>query len=188
MDSFIDPALLTRIAFYFFSAMGIVSAIFVVAHRNPIACAVALVNTFLAVAGLYLTLGATFLTAVQILVYAGAIMVLFLFVIMLLNLERDPFEKPHVSRLVGGVLAVALMFGAVSVLGGVEASGRSVRDGSAEEIGKIFFGEYIFPFEMASLLLLFAMIGAIVIARRQAGEPASLLGPATDGADGSEDS
>jgi len=183
MDSIIDPALLTRIAFYLFAGMAVVSAIFVVAHRNPIVCAVALVTAFLAVAGLYLTLGATFLTAVQILVYAGAIMVLFLFVIMLLNLESDPFEKPHVARLVGGVLAVALMFGLVSILGGTETTGQTIRDGSTEEVGKIFFGEYIFPFEMASLLLLVAMIGAIVIARRQEGEPASLIGQPGAGAE-----
>lgn len=166
MDAIVDPALVTRIAFYFFAAMAIVGALFVVTHRNPIVCAVSLVISFLAVAGLYLTLGATFLTAVQILVYAGAIMVLFLFVIMLLNLEHDPFEQPHVPRLAGAVLAIAMVFGLVAVVGGAVATGTSIRTGSAGEIGKIFFGEYLFPFEMASLLLLTAMIGAIVIARR----------------------
>ncbi|MFG0316360.1 MAG: NADH-quinone oxidoreductase subunit J, partial [Planctomycetota bacterium JB042] len=106
------------------------------------------------------------------LVYAGAIMVIFLFVIMLLNLENDPFEEPHVPRLLGAGLAIALMFGLVAVLGGTVAVGTSIRSGSAEEIGKIFFGEYIFPFEMALLLLLVAMIGVIVVARRSDGKEA----------------
>ncbi len=162
-----DPSLVTRIAFYLFSAMAIISSLVVVVNRNPVACAVALVSAFLAVAGLYLTLGATFLTAVQILVYAGAIMVLFLFVIMLLNLDKDPFGVPGVSKLLGAVLAIGMMFATVTFLGAFDApAGRSIRDGSGAEIGKTFFSDYLFPFEMASLLLLVAMIGAIVVARR----------------------
>lgn len=162
-----DGLLLERIAFFAFSAMAVVAAIFVVVHRNPVTCAVSLVTVFLAVAGLYLTLGATFLTAVQILVYAGAIMVLFLFVIMLLNLEKESFEQPRTGRLVGTVLAIVLVFGVVTLVSGISSSGESLQGGSGKAIGKIFFSDYLFPFEIASLLLLIAMIGAIVVARRQ---------------------
>lgn len=160
-----------RIAFFAFSILAIVSAICVVVNRNPVGSAVALVMTFLAVAGLYLTLGATFLTAVQILVYAGAIMVLFLFVIMLLNLENDPFDLPGLRRLVGAGIAIALMFASIALVAGGSGAAQteSVRSGSGSEIGKLFFSDYLFPFEMASLLLLVAMIGAIVLARKRSG-------------------
>jgi len=160
---------LDRIAFYCFSIVAIASAIAVVVNRNPVASAISLVSAFLSVAGLYLTMGATFLTAVQVLVYAGAIMVLFLFVIMLLNLEHDPSELPRLSRLAGAGLAVALMFAAVALVAGGSGAleSESLRAGSASEIGKLFFSEYLFPFEMASLLLLFAMVGAIVVARKR---------------------
>ena len=160
---------LDRIAFYVFSVLAIATAIAVVLNRNPVTSAVSLVGTFLAVAGLYLTLGATFLTAVQVLVYAGAIMVLFLFVIMLLNLEHGRFELPGLSRLIGAGLALVLMFTAVALVAGGSGAhaSESLRSGSASEIGKLFFSEYLFPFEMASLLLLFAMVGAIVVARKR---------------------
>lgn len=156
------------IVFYLFSAIAIVSAIGVVAMRNPIACAMSLVMCFVAVAGLYLSLGATFMTAVQILVYAGAIMVLFLFVIMLLNLEVEPREIPGVSRLFGAALSVALLFAMAAYIGTrAIPDSESLRTGSAKEIGKLFAGEYMFPFEAASILLLAAMVGAIVIGRRR---------------------
>ncbi|MFH0944410.1 MAG: NADH-quinone oxidoreductase subunit J [Planctomycetota bacterium] len=158
-----------RIAFFVFAIMAIATGIVVVVHRNPVTCAVSLVGTFLAVAGLYLTMGATFLTAVQILVYAGAIMVLFLFVIMLLNLEKDRFEVPGLSSLLGAAFALALMFAGVALVAGGSGAPatESLRPGTASEIGKVLFSDYLVPFEMASLLLLFAMIGAIVIARKR---------------------
>jgi NADH-quinone oxidoreductase subunit J len=160
--------LLPTIVFYLFSAIAIVSAIAVVALRNPISCAMSLVTCFVAVAGLYLSLGATFMTAVQILVYAGAIMVLFLFVIMLLNLEVEPREFPGVSRLLGAALSLALLFATAAYVGTRPLpESESLRSGSAKEIGRFFAGEYMFPFEAASILLLAAMVGAIVIGRRR---------------------
>jgi len=105
---------------------------------------------------------------VQILVYAGAIMVLFLFVIMLLNLEVEPREIPGVSRLFGAALSVALLFAMAAYIGTrAIPDSESLRTGSAKEIGKLFAGEYMFPFEAASILLLAAMVGAIVIGRRR---------------------
>lgn len=166
-----DAALVERIVFWTFSAMAVAGAIGVVMNRNPIPAAMCLVTTFLAVAALYLNLNAGFLTAVQILVYAGAIMVLFLFVIMLLNLEHDPMDIPGVGRAVGGAIGAAFIFAACAAItrfGGVE--GESLTDGSAQAVGKVFFADYVFPFEMASILLLIAMIGAVVIGRRKQGD------------------
>ena len=161
-------SILTTIAFYVFAALAVVSAVCVVALRNPVACAMSLVMCFVAVGGLYLNLGATFMSAVQILVYAGAIMVLFLFVIMLLNLEIEPREFPGVSRLLGAALTLGLLFASAAYLGGHgTAPGESLRVGSAKEIGRIFSNEFMFPFEAASILLLVAMVGAIVVGRRR---------------------
>ena len=160
---------LDRIAFFIFATMAIATGTLVVVHRNPVTCAMSLVGTFLSVAGLYLTMGATFLTAVQILVYAGAIMVLFLFVIMLLNLEKDRFEIPGLTSILGAAFAVTLLFTAVALVAGGSGAPatESMRPGTASEIGKVLFSDYLFPFEMASLLLLFAMVGAIVIAKKR---------------------
>ncbi len=161
-------SIFSTIAFYVFAALAIVSAIGVVALRNPIASAMSLVMCFVAVGGLYLNLGATFMSAVQILVYAGAIMVLFLFVIMLLNLEVEPRDVPGVSRLLGAALTIGLLFATAAYLGAHgPPPGESLRSGTAKEIGKLFANEYMFPFEAASILLLVAMVGAIVVGRRR---------------------
>jgi NADH-quinone oxidoreductase subunit J len=164
-----EPELATTIAFYVFALLAIAASIGVVANKNPVASAMCLVATFVAVAGLYLTLSATFLAAVQILVYAGAIMVLFLFVIMLLNLSHDAFEGISVRRTMGGAIAFAFIFISIGLLwstGPAPGESVSVRPGTGLEIGRTFLRDYVFPFEMASLLLLVAMIGAIVVARR----------------------
>jgi NADH-quinone oxidoreductase subunit J len=164
--------IVVRIAFWAFAAVAVLSSLAVVANKNPVVSAMALVSAFLSVAGIYLTIGATFLTAVQILVYAGAIMVLFLFVIMLLNLEHDPFEGIPVRRVAAGAAVFAFLFGAAAVVLGSGAgdtpAGGSETTGEGSSIGRMFFADYVFPFEMTSLLLLIAMIGAILIARRPA--------------------
>jgi NADH-quinone oxidoreductase subunit J len=163
-------ATLQLITFYFFAAIAIVSGFCVVSLRNPVSSAMSLVLAFVAVAGLYLTLNATFVAAVQILVYAGAIMVLFLFVIMLLNLEIEPREEPGVSRLIGAALTAALLFALVAFFFAGRhdpVAGTSLRSGDAYDIGRLFASEYAFPFEAASILLLVAMVGAIVLGRRR---------------------
>jgi len=161
--------IIVRITFWVFAAIAVAASLAVVANKSPVASAMSLVTTFLAVAGLYMTLGATFLSAVQILVYAGAIMVLFLFVIMLLNLETDPFSGIPIRRVVGVAAVFAFLFGAAAIVLGTTGVGtsESTTNGEGESIGRVFFADYVFPFEMASLLLLMAMIGAILIARRQ---------------------
>jgi NADH-quinone oxidoreductase subunit J len=160
--------ILNTVVFYLFAAVAVLSAIGVVSFRSPVPGAMSLVTCFVAVAGLYLSLGAAFMSAVQILVYAGAIMVLFLFVIMLLNLEVEPRELPGVTRLLGAGVGIVLIFAMAAFVGRSELpDSESLRTGSTKEIGQIFAGEYMFPFEAASILLLAAMVGAIVIGRRR---------------------
>lgn len=163
-------ALIERIAFLIFAVASIAGAIGVVMNRNPITSAMCLVMTFLSVAGLYLTLGATFLMAVQILVYAGAIMVLFLFVIMLLNLEQDPLEIAGISRALAGVVGAAFLIAVITGFTSFrKVTGESLTDGGAKAVGVVFANDYVFPFEAASILLLVAMIGAVIVARRKHG-------------------
>lgn len=165
------------INFIFFavlSALAIASAIAVIGSRNPVASAMALVFHFFMLAGLYLTLHAQFIAVIQILVYAGAIMVLVVFVIMLLNLrnEEDLKEKLNFRKWVGlalsGAFAVQL---AAALL--VNYTGREIlpassfNNGTAQAIGKELFTNYLFPFEAISLLLLAAIVGSVVLAKRK---------------------
>lgn len=161
------------VLFFFFAALAIASAIMMIAHRNPIYCALFLILTLFALAGLYVLLNAPFIAAVQIIVYAGAIMVLFLFVIMLLDLKGETSkERPggllqFLSILVSGVLFVELaMFvnsaSKNSVTKLVE-SGEQI--GGTKAIGNLLFTEYLFPFEIASVLLLSAIIGSVILAK-----------------------
>lgn len=155
--------------FYLVAALSVVAAAGVVLFRNPISNVLSLLFAFFCLATIYLLAGFQFLAATQILVYAGAIMVLFLFVIMLLNLSHDAFEGISVRRTMGGAIAFAFIFISIGLLWGTgPAPGESVsvRPGTGLEIGRTFLRDYVFPFEMASLLLLVAMIGAIVVARR----------------------
>jgi NADH-quinone oxidoreductase subunit J len=164
--------------FAIFAALAVISAIIVVAHRSPVYATLSLVLTLFSVAVLFVLLGAPFIGALQILVYAGAIVVLFLFVIMLLNLQKD--ETAHASP--GAQLWVALL-GAVIFLGMMglllwRGGSPPVRPLTEESVSlrglaAALFGEYLLPFEIVGLLLLVAVIGATVAARR-AGEPGSL--------------
>jgi NADH-quinone oxidoreductase subunit J len=135
---------------------------------------------FFHVAGLFITLHAEFLAAVQIIVYAGAILVLYLFVVMILNVKQD--DRYHSQWRIAGFVCVPLLIESIVLLsGGTEAAdpvNRSLRSGLHDAIttdntlaiGKILFSTYLFPFEVASLVLLVAMIGAIVLAKRDIGE------------------
>ncbi len=160
--------LVSQIAFWAFSIVAVVAALGVVVNKNAVTSAMCLVTTFVCVAGLFLTLNAGFMAAVQILVYAGAIMVLFLFVIMLLNVDRESFERPRVKTMLGAALAFLFAFGALALLGPKAPEGPgSVRAGTGHDIGVLFTNDYVFAFEMASMLLLIAMVGAIVLARKR---------------------
>ena len=164
------------ILFYLFGLVAIVASLLVIAQRNPIYSVLLLIVSFGALSGLYVLLQAPFVAVIQIIVYAGAIMVLFLFVVMLLNAgheetEHDeqihPFFRPGPMRY-GGLLAVALMLELVWALVVGAESGRFAGGAvtSVAAIGDALFTTYAFPFEVTSILILVAMVGAVVLARR----------------------
>jgi NADH-quinone oxidoreductase subunit J len=164
--------------FYLFGAIAILASLLVIAQRNPIYSVLLLVAAFGALSGLYILLEAPFVAAIQIIIYAGAIMVLFLFVVMLLNAPQEdtgydvrthPLLRPGPMRL-GAALAVAFVVELVWALTrGTRPSGdfESESAGSIDEIGRRLFTDYAFPFEVTSVLILVAMVGAVVLARRQ---------------------
>jgi NADH-quinone oxidoreductase subunit J len=187
------------LTFYVFAAVAVVASLLVIAQRNPIYSVLLLIASFGALSGLYVLLEAPFVAVIQIIVYAGAIMVLFLFVVMLLNAPHEETEyDERIHRLeaergegvpaervrgagapgankagplrFGAFLAAALMVELVWALmkGGGEAGafpGKAVT--SVKDIGQLLFTEYSFPFEVTSILILVAMVGAVVLARRE---------------------
>jgi NADH-quinone oxidoreductase subunit J len=160
--------------FYVLAAMALVSAVMVVTRRNPVHSAMFLVFSFFCVAGIYVTMSAEFLAAVQVLVYAGGIVVLFLFVIMLVPLSLRLRPLP-VKQGITALLLAGLLAGTFMVFFGREAAEETSRDtsqlpamGQIEGMGDALYVRYLLPFEVASVLLLVAMIGAVVLARREA--------------------
>ena len=167
------------IAFYTLAAFILGFAIMVVTTKDTVHSVLYLVLDFLFVAALYVMLGAQFLAAIQVLVYAGGIVVLYLFVVMLVNLKRPPeeYRDPRRRSLLGFGLsaAVLLELGAIAVWGyfnpapalpDAVAAAMPVT-GNTEEVGWLLYTSYLIPFEIASMLLLVAMIGAIVLAKRE---------------------
>ncbi|MHC4941466.1 MAG: NADH-quinone oxidoreductase subunit J family protein [Planctomycetota bacterium] len=160
------------VIFFLLAALSLLGALNVVLQRNPVMGALNLVMTILAMAGLYIMLGAEFLAAVQIIVYAGAIMILFLFVILLVNLERELWEDFSVFKLptpvLGGILGLVLMILLVSAeVPELPATVETPNPGSGKEVGLLLFTEYALPFEIASVVLFAGMIGAIVLAKKR---------------------
>ena len=159
--------------FYVLASIAVLSAVSVIASRQPVHSAIYLVLTFLCVAAIYVLLQAEFVAAVQVLVYAGGIMVLFLFVIMLVNLKEPAARglRLHatVSGLAGmGVLGMILYVYSHGSLVAAESGAPVLRQGgNLQAIGWSLYREYLLPFEIASILLLVAMIGAIVLARHK---------------------
>jgi len=160
--------------FYFLATVAVVSAIVMVTRRNAVHSAVFLITTLLATAGIFLQLQGEFLFVVQIILYVGGIMVLFIFVIMLVSLDVS-IRQLQFNRqaLVGTILAIALgvqVIFAMRYRGGAfnlpAASVRAMQP-NAEQIGVALFQRYMLPFEIASILLLVAMIGAVVMAKRR---------------------
>ena len=152
------------------------SAIVVVTARNPIHSVLALIATFFCLSGHYVLLNAQFLAAVNIIVYAGAIMVLFLFVIMFLNMRQEGEESKStlsklISLIVGGVLMVLLIFiFRVVQTGAVDAQTYKSSTGLAENLGVVLYSDYLLPFELASVLFLIAMVGAVMLGKREVGD------------------
>jgi NADH-quinone oxidoreductase subunit J len=164
-------------AFYIFAAIAVIASLLVVGQRNPMYSVMLLITSFGALAGLYVLLDAPFSAVTQIIIYAGAIMVLFLFVVMLLNVPRE--EPAPAGRL--GLGPAALKFGALlSLLLAVEViwalsnvavahfgPDESGEVSSVARIGQVLFTDYAFAFEATSVLILVAMVGAIVLARKE---------------------
>lgn len=161
--------------FFVLAALAISSAILVITRKSPIMSVVFLVANFLILAIIYLTLNAQFIAVIQVIVYAGAIMVLFLFVIMLLNLGREEqlTEKLTYQKRIGIGLVIVLLFhlglGLFTSIGEYpnRLAPASEEIGKVESIGKILFTEYLLPFEITSVLLLAGIIGAIVLAKKR---------------------
>jgi len=158
--------------FFFLSFLAILCALLVVFSKNPVHSVLYLILTFFAIAGHYILLNAQFLAAVHIIVYAGAIMVLFLFTIMLLNLNQD--TEPQHSNLIkfaGTIAGGSLLIVLVASLKGagqiVAATPHNNNIGLTETLGKVLFTQFAFPLEVSSILFLSAMIGAVLLGKKE---------------------
>ena len=173
------------ILFYAWSGLAIVTAALVVGQRNPMYSVLLLIASFGALAGLYVQLDAPFVAVAQIIIYAGAIMVLFLFVVMLLNAPQEdaaewdrthPLRQGGVGRF-GAMLALLLvvqlawaLMRANDVSDAVSSRGDGATVSSVREVGRVLFTDYMFAFEATSILILVAMVGAVVLARQERGQ------------------
>jgi NADH-quinone oxidoreductase subunit J len=166
---------LNSILFYFFSALAIASGILMVTRRNIVHAAVFLITTLLATAGIFLQLQAEFLFIVQVILYVGGIMVLFVFVIMLVNLDvsmrlvqfnRQWFVAGALALVLAGQVLFAVWAGRTSLR--LPAMPVDISPKNTEAVADALFSKYMLPFEIASILLLVAMIGAVVMAKRRA--------------------
>ena len=165
---------------FFFILLAVVTtitAILVIVQRNPVASAIYLIITFFCLAGIYLLLNAQFIAIIQVLVYAGAIMVLFLFVIMLLNLEKEKkiITRHRLQKVLGIFLGVVLLAQIGMIFNSVLLEGgkgnfppeKVAAIGNTEVVARLLFTDFLLPFEITSVLLLVAIIGAIVLAKKQ---------------------
>ena len=167
--------------FYVFSAAAIVTSALVIGQRNPMYSVLLLVASFGMISGLYVQLDAPFVAVTQIVVYAGALMVLFLYVVMLLNRPNEdegewdaahPLKRPGMARfgaLLAGLLVVQLVYALLRTrpLQDVVAAGEA---GSVKAIGRVMFQDYAFAFEATSVLILVALVGGVFLAQREEGQ------------------
>jgi NADH-quinone oxidoreductase subunit J len=164
------------IIFYFLAAITLATAFLTIYSKNPIHSAIYLVLCMTSIAGHFLLFNSQFLFAVQIVVYSGAIMVLFLFTLMLMNLSKeDEVHKPRITRL--GAIVVFILISVVlltifinskTIMGEYDSSGEDYQ--SIKVLGKVLMNDYILPFEFASILLLVAMIGAVLLSKKEKSE------------------
>ncbi len=166
--------------FYLFAAIAVGGSLLVVGQRNPIYSVVAIVGSFCGLSGLYVLLEAPFVAVVQIIIYAGAILVLFLFTVMLLNASREdagewdrthPYYRPGPTR-VGAVLAVVLLVQLVWAFSRLDVLSEGVGEtqpaaSSVRLLGRVLFTDYMFAFEVTSILIIAAMVGAVVLAGKK---------------------
>ncbi len=161
------------LCFYVFAALTLLCGLLVVANpfsRNPVTSAMFLVLTIISMAGLFVLLHAFFLAAVQVLVYAGAVMVLFLFVIMLLDLKEEQRRKLNTFGVAAGIVSVGAI-GAIfisAILGTPSQAGAvsPTVEGATQPLGRMLFTDYLLPFEIVSVLLLVAMVGVILLSKK----------------------
>jgi len=177
-----------KYVFWVMAFLSLGSAILMIRARNPIHSALLLVLNFFTLSVFYVLLDAHFLAAVQVIVYAGAIMVLFLFVIMLLGVDRDDVVEERIPLQYPVAIVLGLAFAGIAVwtlhttvggsqFRGVEAANQG---GNVEAVGRVLFTKYMFPFEVASVLLIVAAVAAMVLGRRrEEEEAASLIGDST---------
>ncbi len=161
----------TEIIFWFLSALAIFSAIMVITRKNPVFSVLYLIVTFFAISGHYILMNAQFLAIVNIIVYAGAIMVLFLFVLMLMNLNKEGEPRKNRYLLWSGVIAGGMLM--IVIIAALQTSKPEIVDsfskgdiGLIQNLGMALFKEYVVPFEISSILFLSAMVGAVVIGKK----------------------
>jgi NADH-quinone oxidoreductase subunit J len=172
------------VLFYLFAGVAIVASTLVIGQRNPMYSIMMLIASFGALSALYIQLDAPFVAMAQIIVYAGAIMVLFLFVVMLLNAPQEdaavwdrthPLRRPGIGRfgaLLAGLLIVQLVWALLRVSeasAAVGARGDVAAISSVRVVGRVLFTDYVFAFEATSVLILVAMVGAVLLAAREGG-------------------
>jgi NADH-quinone oxidoreductase subunit J len=161
------------IIFYFLAAITLATAFLTIYSRNPIHSAIYLVICFFSIAGHYLLFNAQFLAIVHIIVYSGAIMVLFLFTIMLMNLNKeDEVHKPRITRLgavvvfcLTSLVLLTIFINSKPIVGEYDSLGTDFQ--SIKVLGKVLLNEYMVPFEFASILLLVAMIGTVLLSKKE---------------------
>lgn len=164
--------MISTVLFFLFAGVAISCGVSMVVHRNPLYSAVSLIGVFVALACLYVTLAAPFIAVTQILVYAGAIMVLVIFVIMLLNLDEDkPLDRLRYLYFVGGGLGVALLAQTFFIYYAVLKTPKPEFDptmtvGNTMSIGTAMYTEYLLPVEIVGVMLLMAIIGAVMLVRK----------------------
>ena len=164
--------MVTTALFFLFAGLAIACAISLVYHKNPLYSAISLVGVLISLACIYVMLAAPFIAAVQILIYAGAIMVLVVFVIMLLNLEEDrPLNRLRYLYAVGGGLGLVLLAQTFFIFYAVlrapkQAVNTDTTVGNTLSIGTAMFTEYLLPIEIVGILLLMAIVGSVILARR----------------------
>jgi NADH-quinone oxidoreductase subunit J len=169
--------MLELVLFYIFAAIAVISAILVITGRNVVHSAAFLGATLFAVAGIFLTLHAEFLAGVQVIVYVGGILVLFVFVIMLIAVERAEHERQFnrqwtIALITSGILIVEITYGLFRgrdsfVLPAAVISPAVAATGNSELVGTALYTSYLLPFEIASILLLVAIVGAVVLAKKR---------------------
>ncbi len=173
--AFIDPVF-RWIVFAAASIISIFCSVMMVTRRNPIHSALWLIVTFFSLAVIYLTLQAQFIAIAQVIVYAGAIMMLIVFVIMIIQLEVEGLQRPRLSgaKIIGGFITVILFLEIAAILMAFKGSAAKASPsaipadmGTVASVGTALYGKFLFPFEVASILLLIGVVGAVVLARRR---------------------